>query len=177
MNIMTITRGLSAAVIVAGVALGSASPAWAAEPMDGVYTFTAGGDPPATWTIYSTCVPVVGDLRVPLYLAVGCTLHVASSTPNRISQQERAANFTENARLVSDRWSLTVDKPEGVLCADGSTAPSTDTYSFDDATLTGTHTITHNAVCGMQPGVSKEAFTLTFLGPPPIPVARYPLQS
>ena len=59
-------------------------------------------------------------------------------------------------------WALTTNKTDGFLCPDGSTAPTVDTYKFDDATLTGTHTSTHNAVCGVPAAMTKTPFTLTF---------------
>lgn len=160
---MTITRWLITAVVFAGVAMGSAAPAGAAEPFDGVYAYTRAGAPPATWLVYSTCVPE------------GCVLHVASSTPRKVTDAERAENYTGDARLTSGLWTLVTPKRDGVLCPDGSTGPSVDTYAFDNATLTGTLTSARNAVCGMPPTVTKEAFNLTYLGPLPIPVDRYPL--
>jgi hypothetical protein len=72
-------------------------------------------------------------------------------------------------------WSLTTNKTDGFQCADGSTAPTVDTYTFDDVTLTGMHTSLHTAVCGAAPGMTKTPFTLTFEKPLPIPVDRYPL--
>ncbi len=73
-------------------------------------------------------------------------------------------------------WSLTYPQHEGVRRPDGSYAPSNDTYAFDDATLTGTHTVTWTAECGMAPGLIRKPFTLAFLAPLPAPVTRYPLQ-
>ena len=60
---MTVVRELAAAVVLACVALGFASPARAEQVMEGVYTYMQEGQPPATWTIYPICVPTVGDLR------------------------------------------------------------------------------------------------------------------
>ena len=76
---MTVVRELAAAVVLACVALGFASPARAEQVMEGVFTYMQEGQPPATWTIYPICVPTVGDLREPLYLPVACTLHVTGS--------------------------------------------------------------------------------------------------
>ncbi len=41
---------------------------------------------------------------------------------------------------------------DGVSCPGGGTAPSTETYAFDDETITGTHTSLHGAVCGIAAG-------------------------
>ena len=172
---MTITRVLATLVILAGVAVGSASPARAAEIMQGAYTYTQEGLPPSTWTIYPMCVPVVGDLREPLYLPVGCELHVTSSTSSQTTQELQLQNYGGDARLVSDLWTVVVPKEHGLLCPDGTTAPTVETYKFDNATLAGTHTVTHNEACGVPAAVIKQPFTLTFDQPLPIPVEPYPL--
>jgi hypothetical protein len=159
---MTITRALSATVIAAGVALTLANPAWAAEPMQGFYTYTEPGAAPATWTIYPTCVPA------------GCVLHVSGATPDRGPESDDPP-YAGDARPVNGTWTLPVNKIDGFTCPDGSKAPSTDVYRFDDATLTGTHTVTHGQVCGLQPGLTKASFALAFQGPIPFPVNQDPL--
>jgi hypothetical protein len=173
---MTITRWLTAVVMVAGMATGSAIPARADyQPMQGIYAYTQPGGAPYTWTISPTCVPVVGDLRVPLYLAVGCTLHVSGSAEHAGLESPQAP-FGGIARLTNDRWTFQLPKPDGLTCPDGSTAPTLETYAFDEATLTGTITVVHDAACGMQPALTKAPFTLTLVGPLPVPVEPYPLQ-
>jgi hypothetical protein len=152
-----------------------ASPASADQVMEGIYTYTEEGQPSATWTIYPSCVPVVGDLREPLYLPVACRLHVTSSTSSKINHALEMLNYSSDAVLTGGRWTATITKPEGVLCQDGSTDKSIETYAFDDVTLTGTHTVTHSAVCGLPSAVIKTPFTLTYQGPLPMPVERYPL--
>jgi hypothetical protein len=147
---VTLARVLAAAVMFAGLAVRMAIPAEAADPIDGVYVYHQDGVPPLQWSIYSTCV------------RDGCVLHITNS------------KFAGDARNVSDLWSLTVPLKDGVKCPDGTTGPSTNTYAFDDATLTGTVTVTHNTVCGMQPDVTKMPFTLSFQSPLSIPVDRYP---
>src|ERR1700682_6816105 len=117
---MTITRVLATLVIFAGVAVGSASPARAAEIMQGTYTYTQEGLPPSTWTIYPICVPVVGDLREPLYLPVGCTLHVTSS-----------AGGGGDARLTNGLWTYALTARDGMQCPDGSKAPLTRIFAFE----------------------------------------------
>jgi hypothetical protein len=92
-----------------------------------------------------------------------------------ISRSEKMANFVGRARLASDLWTFQVAKENGVACPDGTTAPSTDTYAFDDVSLTGTHTSIHGDICGLQPAMTKTPFTLAFQGPLPNPVERYPL--
>jgi hypothetical protein len=171
----TIARVLGIAVVVAGAALGTAGPSAAGQTMEGLYTFNTPGLPPAEWTIYPLCVNVVGDLRVPLELPVACTLKVVSATNSKTTFELNNLNWGGDARLTGGMWTLTTNKAEGFQCPDGSTAPTVDTYKFDDVTLTGTHTSLHNAVCGVPPGMIKAPFTLAFANPLPIPVDKYPL--
>jgi hypothetical protein len=171
----TIARLLGIAVVVAGSALGAASPASADQVMEGIYTFNAEGMPPAEWTIYPICVPTVGDLREPLELPVACTLKVVSATNNKSTFVLTNLNWGGDARLTEGQWTLTTRKEEGMQCPDGGTAPTVDTYKFDDATLTGTHTSLNTTICGVQAGMTKAPFTLSFLRPLPIPVDKYPL--
>ncbi len=148
---MTLVRVLAAAVIGAGAAVGTAVPAGAeADPIDGVYTYQQDGAPPLAWSIASTCV------------REGCVLHITTSI------------WAGDARPVSDLWSVTVPIKDGIKCPDGSTAASTNTYAFDDVTLAGTATVTHNDECGLPPEVLKLPFTLAYVSPTSIPVDRYP---
>jgi hypothetical protein len=91
-----------------------------------------------------------------------CALNVVSTTARVISRQEKLANYSGRARLTSDLWTFQVPKSDGVLCPDGTAAASTETYAFDDVSLTGTHTSIHSDVCGMQPAMTKTPFTLAF---------------
>ena len=161
---MMIIRGLAVAVVVAGAALGLASPAQADEVVQGIFTYSQEGKPPSKWTIFPICVPTVGDLRENLELPVACTLHVSSSIGR-----------TGDARLTGGRWTFTLKDPEGVTCPDGSKAEVTENYAFDGNTLAGEVTSLHNPVCGLQAGMTKAPFTLAFKEPLPIPVDRYPL--
>ena len=171
----TIARLLSIAVVMAAAALGTASPSSADQVMEGIYTFNTEGSPPAEWTIYPLCTPTVGDLRVPLELPVACKLKVVSATPGKYTFELNNLNWGGDAKLTDGQWALTTNKADGFQCADGSTAPTVDTYKFDDVTLTGTHTSLHTSVCGAAPGMTKTPFTLAFARPLPIPVDRYPL--
>lgn len=171
----TIARLPGIAVMLAGAALGTAGPSSADQVMEGNYTFNAPGLPAATWTIYPICVPTVGDLREPLELPVACTLKVVSATPGKQTFELTNLNWGGDAKLTGGVWALTTNKAEGFQCPDGTTAPTVDTYKFDDVTLTGTHTSLHNAACGSPAGMTKTPFTLAFAGPLPMPVDRYPL--
>jgi hypothetical protein len=163
------------------VAVGTSSPAQAlGPPPDGMYSFTEAGVPSATWKIYALCdAPsrqrAIPDFTDPVIAADLCALNVSSTTPRVISRQEKLANYVGRARLTSDLWTFQLPRSDGVLCPDGTTAASTETYAFDDVSLTGTHTSIHSDICGMQPAMTKTPFTLAFQGPLPNPVERYPL--
>ncbi len=178
---VNIPRGLTAAAAMALVALGTASPAKAlGPPPDGMYSFSEAGVPSATWKINALCdAPsrqrAIPDFTDPVIAADLCALNVSSTTPRVISRQEKLANYVGRARLASDLWTFDIPKPNGVSCPDGTTAASTETYAFDDVSLTGMHTSIHGDVCGLQPAMRKTPFTLAFQGPLPVPVERYPL--
>lgn len=166
---MTFTRAfaiVAAVLTVAAVGLGVAGPARADQVMQGIYTYTQ-GDIVATWTIYPTCVPTVGDLRDNLELPVACTLHV-SPNPSKLVKGG-------DARLTGGQWSFNASRKDGFVCPDGTTASSLEVYKFDDLTMTGTRSVSHNDACGLPPAVDNYPFTLTFKEPLPIPVTEYPL--
>jgi hypothetical protein len=186
-NDVTIRRGLAAgagivSAVALGIALESGDPARAvAPPPDGNYTFNSPGVSGVTWTISALCDQVNGsryykDYSNPDIMADFCALNIVSVTPQQISHQDKIQNFGGRARLVSGLWTFQVGVADGVSCPDGSTGPSTETYAFDDETLAGTHTSLHGAVCGLQPEMRKQPFSLQLAGPPPSPVERYPLQ-
>lgn len=177
-----ISRGLTAAAAMTLVAVGTSVPAQAlGPPPDGIYTFSEDGVPATTWKITALCdAPsrqrAIPDFTDPVIAADLCALNVTSSTPRAaVSRAEKMANYVGRARLTSDRWTFEVGKPNGVTCPDGSTAATSDTYAFDDVSLTGTHTSIHSDICGLQPGMTKTPFKLAFQGPLPNPVERYPL--
>ncbi|WP_154677668.1 hypothetical protein [Mycolicibacter icosiumassiliensis] len=165
-----LVRGLVALAAAMTAANGLAVPAGADDDaipegtLEGVYTYND-GHTTATWRIYPLCVPTVGDGRVPLHMAVGCKLQVESSGP-----PGQAGAY----RLSNGRWTYKTPLLAGTKCSDGSTAGSDEMYQFDTS-LNGTYTQSHTAVCGLQPGLEKRPFTLTFVSPLPNPVIHYPL--
>ena len=110
----TIARVLGIAVVLAGAALGTASPSSADQAMEGIYTFNTPGQPPAEWTIYPICVPTVGDLREPLELPVACTLKVVSATHGKATSSLNNLNWGGDARLTGGQWALTTNKADGL---------------------------------------------------------------
>ena len=162
---MTIIRGFAAAASVACAALGFASPAEADQVMQGVYNYVPQNGNPGTWTIFPSCVPVVGDLRVNLELPVGCRLHVSGSE----------GITGGDAYLTNGVWAINTNNKEGMQCPDGSSAPTTETIKFDDTTMSGTRTVFHTDGCGLPPGKMDFPFTLSFKEPLPLPVEQYPL--
>lgn len=163
---MTIIRGLAVAAALTCLSLGFAAPASAQqEVLEGVYAVHRDGEPPATWTIFPTCVPTIGDLREPLHLPVACTLHVAGSPGI-----EGGA-----ARMTGGLWTFSTPDRKGAKCTDGSWATTTEVYSFDGVTLTGTHKTLQDAVCGLPAAMTEKPFSLTYAEPLAHPVERYPL--
>ncbi|OBK25630.1 hypothetical protein A5634_26155 [Mycobacterium asiaticum] len=184
---MNIRQGLAAGAVIGsavavGMALESGSPAYAiGPPPDGTYTFSEAGVSGVSWTIGAACAQPSGtrnmdDYSDPIVWAMNCALNVVSTTPANNTRSEHLQNFSSRARMSSMLWTFTVNKSEGVTCPGGGTAPTTETYAFSDETLTGTHTTIHGAVCGMQPDMKKEPFSLQLAGPPPSPIERYPMR-
>ncbi len=179
-RVLAAGAGICSAVAL-GIALESGSPAHAvAPPADGRYTFNQAGVSGVTWMVSALCDQVNGsryykDYSNPDIMADFCALNVVSTTDERISQADKLQNFSGRARLVSGLWTFQVTKADGVSCPNGGTGESTETYAFDNETMAGTHTTLHGAVCGLQPAMSKNPFSLQLIGPPPTPIERYPL--
>jgi hypothetical protein len=136
---MIISRGLTAAVVTAGFSLGFASPAWA-DDFSGTYSLNLSGAPGAhtSWTANSTCPP-----------SGGCVAHIMSSS-----------GWSGDAQLAGARWTMTVDRPDGQSCPDGTRHSESQTWSWDAAALAGqvSGVSTDPAAC---PETSPNAFTLT----------------
>lgn len=169
MRAFTVFSALCSAV--AAVVLGAAGSARAdgdqpAIPQ-GVYTYHQEGLPPIDWTVYPICAQTVGDLRVNLELPVGCTVHVASS--------DLTVAGGGDARLTGGQWAFNLPQPQGFTCPDGRLMRSQEVYSFDLASMTGTRTTAHNTECGVDAGLVKAPFTLSYKGPLPIPVDQFPI--
>jgi hypothetical protein len=132
--------------------------------MYGIYTYHQDGAPEETWTIFATCV------------VAGCALHMSSMVSPSLGPQSDFPPSNGDAKKVNGLWSWPVVKEKGAKCADGSWAPVTYSYAWDQATLAGTLTmLTPNGTCGMNASVTKRPFTLTFKEPLPIPIILDPL--
>ena len=131
---MTITWGFAATVISAGLAVGTASAAWAETTMSGHYlrTETSQSGQSETDDWYAT---PCGD---------GCAS--LASTPG--------GPVLSQARLVNGQWTL--DSAVHTLsCADGTVVPNAVSahYMWDQNTLAGTVQVTYNvAACGHPAG-------------------------
>jgi hypothetical protein len=160
-------RALTGAVLLVAAALGFAAPAQAEQAiLGGKYTYVQDGGKTGTWAIWPSCVPVVGDLRTPLYLPVGCRLHVETTGDSVVGG---------DAVLVNGIWGYTRQVRDGMTCPDGSIAPTREQVSFNTDTMSGTRKTFYNEQCGLQPGVVTTNFTLAFKEQLPIPVDLYPL--
>lgn len=184
---MNLRRGLAAtagvcSVVALGAALESGNPARAiGPPADGNYSYNEAGVSGVTWTVTALCDQPSGtrnmnDYSDPIVFAMNCGLNVVSFTDEKISAADKLQNFSGRARMSSMLWSLKIDKPDGVSCPGGGTAPTTESWAFSDESMTGTHTVMHDAVCGLQPAMKKQPFSLAMIGPPPSPIQRYPMQ-
>src|ERR1700730_3998149 len=139
---MTITRGLTSAVIFAGVAVGLAGPAWADPAPPGIfeggnYTYTGAGIT-RPW-IATSC-------------GTGCT-HIEA--PPVLDQ----AGFSGDAQLEYGGWTLTrLNVPDAVSCKDGSRAPGNITYRWNPGWA---DTWTAVGFCGDLPRTEYQSFPFT----------------
>jgi hypothetical protein len=138
---MTITRGFAAIVIFAGLAVGTASAAWAETTMSGHY-------------IRSEIDPQTGESEADEWYATPCGDGCASiaSTPGgpAISQ----------ARLVNGQWTLT-SAVHTLTCPDGTVVPNAVNayYTWDPNTLAGNVQLTYEVpACGNPAGYQKTNF-------------------
>lgn len=170
MHIVKLIRGLAAALICAGTALGFAWPAQGQGDVkapgvpEGVYTVNIDGQASTTWEIFPICVPTVGDLREPLLLPVACRLKV---TPDGQPGAE--------ATMVGGQWTFVYDKIDGRTCPDGRQVPQKTIYAFDPFTWAGSMQVLHGSECEDQAAMYTVPLTLTFKEPLAIPVDQYPL--
>jgi hypothetical protein len=128
---MTIRRGIAAAAMLAGLAVGTASTAWAAPTMSGHYIWTT-TNPQGKSSHGDFYFTPCGD---------GCAS--VASTPGGPSVGQ--------ARLVNGQW--TMDGTWPYRCADGT--PTSQPYHdvWDQNTLAGTETITPSGpACGAPAG-------------------------
>jgi hypothetical protein len=137
---MTAGRVLTAAVAVMGISLGFASPA-CGDAFGGTYSLTlvgARGGGNTSWTAQSTC-PSPG----------ACVAHITSSS-----------GWSGDAQQVAGRWTMTVDRPNGQSCPDGTRHSESQTWSWDVGTLKGevSGVSTDPIACPQGPA---DAFSLT----------------
>ena len=128
---MTITPGIAAAAMLAGLAVGAAAPASATPVMSGHYIETEttpdGRSSTNDWH-FAPC----GD---------GCA---------DVSNPATGRGF--RAMLVNGQW--TIDSTDSVVCSDGTTEDNSTSahYTWDPNTLVGTVQRTQNqSVCGHAP--------------------------
>jgi hypothetical protein len=109
-------RVVSAAGLLAAVAVGLAGPASADDRLDGQYTFI-NGPTTNTWSITTQCNPEI---------TCGGTISTSTGLIEQIT------------RVAGGPWTIErTDVPNGRVCPDGSTGPADLMYSFDPATLIG----------------------------------------
>lgn len=131
---MTITRGFTATVIFAGLAVGTASAAWADTTMSGHYIRTETGQSGQSETADWYATPC-GD---------GCA---------SIADTPGGPELTK-ARLVNGQWTLT-SVLHTLACPDGTVVPNavSGQYTWDPNTLAGTVQLTNKVpACGNPAG-------------------------
>lgn len=154
---MTPTAARSALLLSAlagGLVL--ACPAAAEPSAVGTYTFTAEDGESATWNL----TPCVGNTP-------GCVR--VSETGN-----SKRAPWSGEAHYSVGSWILFVQQSDAILCDDGTSAPGQNTYSWDNATLSGNVSIFNAGACGAEPGSLSIPFRLAKTGSVPAPVDAAP---
>lgn len=135
---MNVAAGLAAATIVAGAAVGFASPAGAANDFSGTF-IPNGPGLNSTWVV----TPCGTDCA-----------HIADST-----------GWSADAHPWTGLWRFVVDLPDGTKCNNDGVAPGTVTFKVDAPRQEGTMLTTNPATwCrwGLAPGYSQPVyFTLT----------------
>jgi hypothetical protein len=184
-------RGLSGAVFGALLtAVGLAPPASAVllPPPDGYYTFNMEGVPESKWEMQTLCTQPNGTREQSDYTNIdiqnlGCKVLVTSTTQRLVTREEQLANYSGWALLKNGMWTFTILQNGALTCPDGSSESEEDIYAFTPPdpngppNLTGTHTDIHPAVCGLQPGMQKKPFSLTYIGPLKVPpLERFPME-
>lgn len=153
-----LSMATGALMLAAGVVL--AAPANAAVPLNGTYTaYSDGGlgtrndvsygwnypypDVTQTWTVTSSCH--LDD----------CHGTVTSSD-----------GWTADATQRNGRWWIEYNRPDGILCADGSFVPTRQSFGFDAISLLGTDMMQGpSGACNRNlPIVIKRPLTLTRVG-------------
>lgn len=134
---LAVAGTVTAVAAIGPAAVGQADPG----SLNGRYT-VAGGSDEFYVTATSSCPTPVE----------GCT---ASLVSNR--------GWTSVATLTGGRWTYSVTKPDGVVCADGNYADIVIRYSVDAGTLAGSVTADSNGEC---PGgqVTQAPIQLTKIG-------------
>jgi hypothetical protein len=134
-KIMTITRGIAATAMVAGLAVGTASAAWAETTMSGHYLRTETN-------------PQTGQLETDDWYATPCgdgCVSLASTPDGPVISQ---------ARLVNGQWTL-ASAVHTLECPDGTDVPNAASahYMWDPNTLLGEVQVTYNVpACGNPAG-------------------------
>lgn len=156
-------KSVQPAVILTALVLGgavAASPVATADPsVVGTYTFEAEDGETATWNM--TACP--GD-------APGCVRIFESGNPKR-------ASWNGEAHYSVGSWILFVQQADAILCEDGTSAPGRNTYSWDNATLSGNVSIMTGGACGGDSKNLAIPFRLAKTGsvPAPPPAAPAPV--
>jgi hypothetical protein len=136
---MAIARGFAAAAILAGLAVGTASAAWADTTMSGHYIATSTNPRNNNSATNDWYVTPCGD---------GCASVVSNGSP------------LGQARLVNGHWTMDGLGTGPVRCPDGTIVPhaTSSHYTWDQNSLAGTFAVTYSVpACGLPAGTSDTA--------------------
>ena len=143
---MALSKPVAALTIfTGGLALAVACPAWADEALNGTYNLAWSDGDTSTWMITSTCNS-----------PDSCVGHVSTS-----QGAIGGSTGSGDAQSLNGRWTMTIDNSDGVMCRDGTRAPSHNEYSWAASTLSGTLVKSWGAICGGAPGSRTFTFTMT----------------
>ncbi|MEI7915236.1 MAG: hypothetical protein WCH82_10860 [Mycobacteriaceae bacterium] len=149
----------AAAVFLTGVGLALAGPTHAenaqvnqvlADPNAlGTYNFEASSGEASVWTVTPCKVDQLHCVHV-------------SATGNNLRQA-----FSGDAYWTVGSWIMFVDQSDAILCANGTSEPGRNTYSWDATSLSGSASLFTGSACGQEGGSVSIPFDLTKTGGPP----------
>ncbi len=155
------SRTIATTAVAASVAaVGLAGPAFATDEYTlnevGTYEFEGKSVGMYTWV----ASPCEGDAPQCVQIAEFDTDDVARANPH----------WRGNAHWRVGSWIMFVVVPNAIECEDGTEHDFRVNYSWDAVEDTGWRSFNDPGICGGEPETVAKPFTLTRLGPPPLPL-------
>lgn len=155
------SRTIATTAVAASVAaVGLAGPAFATDEytLNEVGTYEFEGKSVGTYTWVAS--PCEGDAPQCVQIAEFDTDDVARANPH----------WRGNAHWRVGSWIMFVVVPTAIECEDGTEHDFRVNYSWDALEDTGWRSFNDPGICGGKPETVAKPFTLTRLGPPPLPL-------